>query len=347
MWPWESYSRVLFLGLQLAWMFMDAFFVLSGFLITSILLDSRNRPGYYKSFYVRRSLRILPIYYAALIFITAIAILHGHEAYRYMLLRWGSPWWFFVFLGNIPTAITGFEPLGAGGAFIPLWSLQVEEQFYLLFPLLIRKLPLQSIARVLLGLGCFSVVLRLIFYWLLPANQMVQYVLLPCHMEGLAIGAWIAIRFRQGPWPINRRRLVLATCASATITIGLAIWDGCFYSGPFNRTIGFLLSSITFGLIIFCLIQFRGSKQTAMLRNPVVTYFGKVSYAAYLLHWPLANALTLILTTLHLQMLDAGWSRLVLIYVLTFGVSALSRHFFETPIMRLRERMQPAQAVTP
>jgi peptidoglycan/LPS O-acetylase OafA/YrhL len=79
-----------------------------------------------------------------------------------------------------------------------------------------------------------------------------------------------------------------------------------------------------------------------VLRNPVVTYLGKVSYAAYLLHWPLANALTLILTKLHLQTLDAGWSRLLLIYVLTFGVSALSWRFFETPIMRLRERIQPA-----
>ncbi len=321
---------------------MDAFFVLSGFLITGILLDSRNRPAYYKTFYLRRSLRIIPIYYAALIFITGTAILHGHEAYSYMLQHWGSPWWFFVFLGNIPTAITGFEPLGAGGAFIPLWSLQVEEQFYLLFPLLIRKLSFQTITRALFGLACFSVLLRLSFYWLLPTNHLIQYVLFPCRMEGLAIGAWIALRFRQGPWPINRRRLVLATCASAAITVALAIWDGCFYTGAFNRTFGFLLSSITFGLVILCLIQFRDSKQTAVLRNPVVTYLGKVSYAAYLLHWPLANALTLILTKLHLQTLDAGWSRLLLIYVLTFGVSALSWRFFETPIMRLRERIQPA-----
>ncbi len=342
MWPWESYSRVLFLGLQLSWIFMDAFFVLSGFLITGILLDSRNRPDYYKSFYLRRSLRILPIYYAALIFITAIAILHGHEAYRYMLLHWGSPWWFFVFLGNIPTALIGFEPLGAGGAFIPLWSLQVEEQFYLLYPLLIRKLPLQTITRVLFGLACFSVVLRVVLYWLFPTNHLVQYVLLPCHMEGLAIGAWVALRFRQGPWPINRPRLVLSTCAVAAITVGLAIWDGCFYTGAFNRTIGFLLSSITWGLIIFCVVQFRGATQTAVLRNPVLTYLGKISYAAYLLHWPLANALTLTLTSLHLRTLDSGWSRLILIYLLTFGVSALSWRCFEAPIMRLRERIQPA-----
>jgi len=174
MWPWERYSHRLFLLLQLPWMLMDAFFVLSGFLITGILLDTRTRPDYYRAFYSRRSLRILPIYYAVLIFITAVAVLNGHAAYKNMLAHWGSPGWFFVYLGNIPTALTGLEPLAGGGAYVPLWSLQVEEQFYLLFPLLIHRLSLKTLTRVLLGVCSFSILLRLVLYWRYPANELVE-----------------------------------------------------------------------------------------------------------------------------------------------------------------------------
>ncbi len=345
MWPWESYSRHLFLLLQLPWMLMDAFFVLSGFLITGILLDSRARPDYYRSFFVRRALRILPLYYAVLIFITAAAVLNGHAAYKNMLAHWGSPWWFFVYLGNIPTALTGLEPLAGGGAYVPLWSLQVEEQFYLLFPFLLHKLPLKTLKRVMVALCCFSTVLRLVLYWLYPANQQVQYVFLPCRMEGLAVGAWIAIRFRQGPWRVNTQRLSFMVLFWALLSIGSAAWAGYFYTTPFNRTLGFLLSPIFCGYLIFWLIQFSGMRATAWIRIGPLRYLGKISYAAYLIHWPVANSLSLLTARLPLPALDGGAARLTLIYVFTFGLSALSWHYFEKPLMQLREKLFPARPV--
>ena len=341
MWPWESYSRELFLFLQLPWMLMDAFFVLSGFLITSILLDSRTRPDYFRSFYVRRSLRILPIYYAVLIFITATALFNGHGTYQYMLAHWGSPWWFFVYLGNIPTAITGHEPLAGGGSLVPLWSLQVEEQFYLLFPLLVHRLRLHTLTRVLFGLCCVSTLLRLFLYWRYPLNELVQYVLLPCRMEGLALGAWVAIRFRQGPWPVNRTRLTVMVVFWSAFTLGFAAWAGYYHTTPFNRTIGFLLSPITCTYLIFWIIQSRGTPITAWLRTPFLVYLGKVSYAAYLFHWPVGNMVELAAVQLHRPALDEGLLRLILIYSLTFGLSALSWHFFEKPIALLKDRLFP------
>jgi peptidoglycan/LPS O-acetylase OafA/YrhL len=342
MWPWKSYSRPLFLILQLPWMLMDAFFVLSGFLITGILLDSRARTDYYKTFYVRRALRILPIYYAVLIFITAVAVLNGHAAYKETVTHWGAPWWFFVYLGNIPTALTGRMPLAGGGVFVPLWSLQVEEQFYLLFPFLVHRLSLPSLTRVLIGLCCFSTLLRLVLYWLYPSNDLAQYVLLPCRMEGLAMGAWIAIRFRQGPWNVNKRKLTGMVLFWAVVSLGSAAWAGFYHTTPFNRTLGLLLSPLFCAYGIFWLIQFRGSGITAWLRNPVLQYLGQVSYAAYLFHWPVANMLTVIAGRLRAPAMDQGLARIVLIYLMTFGAAALSWQFFENPIASLKNRLFPS-----
>jgi peptidoglycan/LPS O-acetylase OafA/YrhL len=184
--------------------------------------------------------------------------------------------------------------------------------------------------------------LRLVLYWLYPANQQVQYVFLPCRMEGLAIGAWIAIRFRQGPWPVNKQRLSLMVVFWAILSIGSAAWAGCLYTAPFNRTIGFLLSPIFCGYAIFWIIQFSGTPATAWLRTTPLRYLGKISYAAYLIHWPVANALTLLTAKLHLPSLDTGAFRLTLIYVFTFGVSALSWHYFEKPTMQLNRKAPSA-----
>jgi peptidoglycan/LPS O-acetylase OafA/YrhL len=342
MWPWESYSHTLFLLVQLPWMMMDGFFVLSGFLITGILLDTRQRPDYYRSFYVRRALRILPIYYVVLTFVIAVAMLHGHAAYLETRAHWGSLGWFFVYLGNLPTALTGTWPAAAGYSLVPLWSLQIEEQFYLLFPFLIHRLNLRTITRVLVALCCVSLSLRILLYFLYPQNALVQYVLLPCRMEGLAMGAWMAIRFRQGPWRVNKKHLTAMTVLWGVISLGTAAWSGFYETQPFNRTIGFLIASIWFSYIIFWLIQFRGSRWTGWLRTPPLQYLGKVSYAAYLVHWPVATVLTSIFIQIGRPGLDKGILRLTLIYGLTFGFSALSWHFFENPLQQLKDRLFPA-----
>jgi peptidoglycan/LPS O-acetylase OafA/YrhL len=348
MWPWESLSRRLFLVVQLPWMLMDTFFVISGFLITGILLDTRARPDYFKSFYVRRALRILPLYYVVLSFITATTVFNGHAAYRDMLAHWGSPWWFFVYLGNIPTALAGHEPMAGGGSFIPLWSLQIEEQFYLLFPILVRRLRLGQLTQVLVGLCCFSTLLRLFLYWRFPGNEMVQYEFLPCRMEGLALGAWMAVRFRQGSWIIDKRKLSAMTVFWAVLAVGAAVLGGYFYTTPFNRTVGFLLSPIFSACGVLWIIAFRSTPATGWLRQRWLVYIGKISYAAYLIHWPVGNILTVLATRFGAAALNTGALRLIMIYLMTFGLSALSWHFLEQPCLRLKDALFPVErAVRP
>jgi peptidoglycan/LPS O-acetylase OafA/YrhL len=123
--------------------------------------------------------------------------------------------------------------------------------------------------------------------------------------------------------------------------MGSAAWAGYLHTTAFNRTIGFLFAPIWFSYIIFWLIQFRGSHWTLWLRNPLLTYLGKVSYAAYLFHWPVANILTNLAERLHMGWLNEGFARIGSILIVTFALSALSWHFFESPVQRMKDRLFP------
>jgi len=337
-WPYpRGFSKVL----NLSWILMDSFFVLSGFLIAGILLDDRSRPDYYRHFYLRRALRILPVYYLLITVLTCATFLHG-TGYLYggitALHKWGSSWWYFVYLGNLPPAFTGKTPIAAQGSFGPLWSLQIEEQFYLLFPLLVYRLKLRTLARTLIGLACFSTLLRIVLYWLYPANTLIQYVLLPCRMEGLAFGALIAVRFRMGPWDLSKKKLTFMAIASMAITCVCGAWSGYDLTTPFNRTIGFLISPIACACVLLWLIRFRGSRLTACLRLPPLQHLSNISYGAYLFHWPIAVVLVAISATL-----GHGYLKVVTVFILTVILASFSWHFFESPMLRLKERLSPKQ----
>jgi peptidoglycan/LPS O-acetylase OafA/YrhL len=344
MWPSprNEFSKLL----NLSWILMDSFFVLSGFLIAGILLDSRSRPDYFRYFYTRRALRILPVYYLLITVLTCATFFHG-TGYLYggttALHKWGSPWWYFVYLGNVPSAIIGKAPTAARGSFGPLWSLQIEEQFYLLFPFLVHRMKLQTLARTLLGLACLSPLLRIAFYWLYPANAGIQYVFLPCRMEGLALGALIAIRFRMGPWDLPKRKLTLIAFALVAITCLCGVWGGYDFIRPFNRTIGLLISPIACSFVVLWLIRFRGTRLTACLRLSPVQHLAKISYGAYLFHWPIGAFLVPVSAALGVGALGHGYLKVVTVFILTVILASLSWQFFESPLLNLKERLFPKQ----
>jgi len=347
MWPYPRHGAAKLW--ELSWVLMDMFFVLSGFLIAGILLDSRSRSDYYRSFYTRRALRILPVYYLLITILTCATFIHG-TGYLYgeitALHKWGSSWWYFVYLGNVPTAITGKGPIAARGSFGPLWSLQIEEQFYLLFPLLVYRLKLRTLACTLIGLACFSTLLRIVLYCLYPANTLVQYVLLPCRMEGLALGALIAIRFRMGPWDLSKKKLTFMAIASMAITCVCGAWSGYDFTTPFNRTIGFLISPIACAYVVLWLIRFRASRLTTCMRLTPFYHLSKISYGAYLFHVPVAVVLVAISAPLGAGALGHGYLKVVTVFILTVILASFSWHFFESPLVGLKERLFPRQIST-
>lgn len=330
--------------LYLSWIFMDWFFVASGFLITGILLDSKERPGYLKNFYIRRSLRILPLYYLVIVGVTIAIYVSGSH-----MPDWGSPWWFFFYLGTVPTAVTGTLPSALGYSLGPLWSLQIEEQFYLLFPLLVHFTKTATLKRVLAAMIVFSMVLRVLLYALWPENQFIQYVLLPCRLDGLALGALIAIRYRSGPWNIHKGTLTALALGWLSLAVAIGVYDGYAHTGPLIRTIGFFVSSVASAYVTIWMIELRGSSFTKLLRIKPMQHIGDISYGMYLFHMPIAALVAVALAPYFGELGPASVPTFLLVLPITIVLASLSRAYFEVPIQALRDRWtaKPKQGPAP
>jgi peptidoglycan/LPS O-acetylase OafA/YrhL len=324
---------------QVSWLLMDGFFVLSGFLIVGTLLDSRERPDYYRRFFLRRSLRIFPAYYAVIAVLIALVFASGRGP-RFAA-EWGSPFWFLSYMGNLPSGLGGRWP--PVESFVPLWSLQIEEQFYLLSPFAARSLSLVNFRRLLWGLVIFSPLLRFVIYLWVPENTHAQYTLLPCRFEGFALGALMALRFRTGRWDLPGKGLTLATVGLLVGTVVVAIQAGINWSAPFNRTIGFLLASAAWAFAFVWMIRNRGSRKSAFLRWGPVQYCGKVSYGIYLMHSPASTAVAQAFNRV-------GWHPDPLVVLLvqaafTLCCATASWYLLERPILALKRRFERTRAV--
>src|SRR5262245_1853423 len=195
---------------------VDLFFVLSGFLITGILYDSRNKPHYFRNFYMRRVLRIFPLYYGvlALLFVLAplIPLLRG-PTLDYLVERQAWAWLYAV---NIYVAEQGEWSLYYINHF---WSLAIEEHFYLFWPLIVFLLARRprTLIAVSLGLSLCAMLAQGIG-WLMGLTWFTVGVLTPFRLDGLALGAFLAVMARQ---PGGLERLVRALPRVAAVAVGL------------------------------------------------------------------------------------------------------------------------------
>jgi len=169
------------------WMGVNLFFVLSGFLITGILVDSRAKPHYYRDFYIRRSLRILPAYYAIL----AILFLFGQARWPFLTIS-------FFYMANM-------GPLfGIPTDYEVLWSLAVEEQFYLIWPAGVKQLSTRTLDIVAWSVVLATPLIRLVAY--LSGHEVGLASYTWCVADSLAAGAILALAIRKGN--VTRRRLL-------------------------------------------------------------------------------------------------------------------------------------------
>jgi peptidoglycan/LPS O-acetylase OafA/YrhL len=177
-------------ALQSGWLGVDVFFVLSGFLITGILLDARGdaaRPpdGYFLHFYARRALRIFPAYYVFL----AIVLLIGQPQMPH------GTWWYWTYLSNVMIARYGWP--NAVWDTGHLWSLAIEEQFYLVWPAIIAWTPRRRLPTVCLCVILSAFTLRAVLIH--QGAALAGYVLTPARADTLALGALLAVALRSGP----------------------------------------------------------------------------------------------------------------------------------------------------
>ena len=314
------------------WIGVDLFFVISGFLIAGILLDTRNDAGYFRNFYARRVLRIFPLYY--LFVIGAFVAFSGNPGFREGA---GSPLWYLFHLGNIPEGLLD-KPVPYWLA--PVWSLAIEEQFYLTFPLLVYVLDRRRLTMVLIAMVALAPIIRLATMMAMPDHERVQYMFTPCRIDTIAFGCLLGIVVRT--IDLERWRYpaqVMALCAMPGVIV-LAVASGLERTSPFDRVFGYSLVAVGCASVIALVVLARGARSTAVLRWSPLTYLGKLCFGLYLLHRPADT----IVSAFAGQVGFEGALRLMpLKLAVAVVLATISWRVFERPFLRLKDRFASAR----
>jgi len=301
----SHFTRRMIETLHVGWVGVDLFFVLSGFLVTAILLRTRTLPDYFLNFYARRTLRIFPLYYGVI----AIVMLLVPTMMQNGLLASGLTWVFGKTLKELPALQTAQSWLWLYGTNLKvamegerwgpvnhLWSLAVEEHFYLVWPLVVYFMPKDQLKKFCLMLIGAAPVLRAILM-LAGMDSVVPYVLTPCRVDSLAIGALLAtvVSERNGleRWLPRLRMLAILS------GVGLAALVGYYRrfdrEDLFTTITGYTMLAIISAYLVLAAAQVRpGTRMCKIIANPVLSSLGKYSYGIYVTHMffqPLFNRL--------------------------------------------------------
>lgn len=311
------------------------FFVLSGFLITGILLRSREQVDtggstlgwQLRQFYVRRSLRIFPIYYLTLLG----GVVVGMDTLRTTL------WWHVSYLSNFYFAFRN----AWHGYVSHLWSLSVEEQFYLLWPALLFLIPLRFLPRVLMAAVPVAVSFRLGMTLWLGHEHLAVRVLLPACVDQLLIGALLAWyqagATRRGETlrpMLGRLWLPVSVLMGVHLVIQARHWLPVF-----TATLGPVVESVFFAVVVGqCAVGFEGPFRY-VVGNPVAQYFGRISYGLYLYHMFMKYAGSMLENKFGRYGFRMPTEEVPLFFMLlamSIVVAAGSEFFLERPINRLK-----------
>jgi peptidoglycan/LPS O-acetylase OafA/YrhL len=333
---------------------VDLFFVLSGFLITGILYEARNKPHYFRSFYMRRLLRIFPLYYGvlALVFFVAplIPLLRG-PTLDYLVERQAWAWFYGV---NIYLAGHGEWSFSYLNHF---WSLSVEEHFYLFWPLvvfLLARRP-QALIAVSLAISLGAMLARLIGI-LMGLSWWATVVLTPFKLDGLALGAFLAVMARQ---PGGLDRLVRLLPRVATVVGGLLaitfVWT-VLVSRQGLEVVGSVRTAL-FQILLACMLvgALIAPRQSAISRffcSRCMVFLGTYSYGLYVYHHFISYYLTTHRTELDLARWLGSHGAAVALQA-TLGASAslalayLSYELFEKRFLSLKRLFETAKDAAP
>ena len=258
---------------------VDLFFVLSGFLIGGIILDNHAKQGFLKVFWIRRACRILPVYFALLAACVLGAALLDPKRFAWLFHEL-MPWWSYAtFTQNLVMALKG----SFGGHFLGItWSLAVEEQFYILAPLLILLAGERRFVRLLLPLALLAFLLRI------ASPGFHAFVLTFFRMDCLLLGVFVAAVSRHAAlWSILLTfRGVLLTLFGGMVAV---TWLILYTSrlGVFQ----FSWYAVLFALFVLVALLYRGSRVTAVLRSRFLCFWGSIAYGFYMVHQAVSGLL--------------------------------------------------------
>jgi peptidoglycan/LPS O-acetylase OafA/YrhL len=342
---------------SLGWTGVDLFFVLSGFLIGGMLIDNRNSDGYFKTFYIRRACRILPVYFLWIGFFLVLRLLLSSQAstswYSETFVPLPPAWNYFVFLQNfwikLGTPVPPWTSI--------TWSLCIEEHFYLLMPLIIwlispRKLPMLLAILIVLTFLCRC--------FLAMYSGVFVYMSSPCRVDSLLIGVLCACLVRSPRFEnwIKRRcdwlYLIFAVLFCGMIYFVLSPLGVDFTSYDIC-TWGFTWIALFYASLLLLAITDKAGVLARFMRNPLLRHFAMISYCVYLIHTQVRTSINYLLFNKgHLpENISTACLAIVLGLSVTWLLAMLSWKYLEKPIIewghtfRYRNDEQLQQATAP
>lgn len=352
--PTSLIGRLLDVSANMGWLGVQLFFVLSGFLITGILLDEKHLTHPFRNFYVRRSLRIFPLYYATLALLLLIFPALGLTSGT-IFSDTSHQIWYWLYLANWTIPV-----ISGPGMLSHFWSLSVEEQFYLFWPLAVILLN----RRALLGLCAVLIVSAIVMRWSLlqygiEFARWRAYEFTFARWDALAIGAVLAIGLRDVYWFAVVRKIWLPVLGLLTLYMVMVVAITHGYAAVpeedwlvVNQTV----AAVLFATIIFLVVTASAETRVwwlAIIKSYPLRIVGKYSYAMYIFHYPVVMWISHELEK-SLQMSQQpfnivhaiGQASAVTILVLLMAI--ISWYVLERPCLRMKkhfyDRSEPAKA---
>jgi peptidoglycan/LPS O-acetylase OafA/YrhL len=321
------------------WLGVDLFFMLSGFLITGILMGSKHNSHYFRNFYVRRVLRIMPLYFATVLVWSILYRGYG----QYFLLS-------SVFGANLARLLHIRYPHGPG----VLWSLAIEEHFYLLWPLVVFLLNKRNLAIVTGAIFLLTPAVRAIAAAQGVSSDLI-YLLSWFRFDGLAAGALMAIWARSY---LAGRRSSIWIASLLMVAFVLLTVIGAPFGLMGTKTVTSIALRYTqaylfFGAFFVLVVAFRATRWTAPLRWRFMQLSGALSYCLYLVHLSVGDGYEYLLKRSGVALVSYVGAfgevlvRGAAILAVSFGIALLSRKYLEDPFLSLKDRFTEADALKP
>jgi len=308
---------------------LDVFFILSAFLITELLLREKELRGVpdLKAFYIRRLLRIWPLYFFMIALAGFVSIFDRSQP-----LGWAYALSFLLFAGNWIMVFRGFPRAEIIG---PLWSVSFEEQFYLLWPLVVRRASKRNLIQIATGLLVLAALARLILLLKHTGGQPIWYNSF-ARLDSIACGILLAAIFHGRPTlrvGLATRLVLLLAGISAWLIVGLR----CGLLDPvptlLGGMIGYPLMSLG-GVAIFLCVLGAAQDGLPFLKYSWLVYFGKISYGLYAYHFLGLQLSHHLLTRYHNA---HSWTLSWLCgLAITFSLAVVSFRWLESPFLRLK-----------
>jgi peptidoglycan/LPS O-acetylase OafA/YrhL len=322
------------------WLGVDLFFVLSGYLITDILLKTLGTKNYLRNFYMRRILRIFPLYYLSLIFFLLIIpnIPNIPINFSYYIQ---NQLWLWTYLQNW---LFIFKTTNTTNALHHFWSLAVEEQFYLLWPLailIVRKI--KYLLWLMLALLIAVITIRY-FIWIYKIEDLAYFNLYTfTRIDGICIGCILSL--------VQQINFSLLKKYTSTIVFILAGLNFIFYfvnsrykfSFPYLAIVGYTTFAVLFALLIHEAVSNETRIINFIFNNRFLKFFGKISYGLYIYHWPLYLLLAPYIirwSQTNMKNFSSQIIASVTATIVAVVISFISFRYFETIFLKWKNRYQ-------